>query len=296
MIKTIPIALLAIIACLLWSTAFAGIKIGLPYTTPLQFAGIRFMLAGLMILPFCSSLRANVRTMRTNLNRLLLISLFQTFGLYAFFYLGIARSTAAITALIVGAGPLFIGMMAHFVNHDEKFTPRKILSIGIGFLGILVIVLGRFGPFDGANVTWVGISFLLLSNISGSIGNILVSKTKTGLSPFFQNAFQLVVGGAGLLLMSLFFEPVNVSIKPWPYYLSLLWLSMISAVAFSLWFYVLQQPGIKVSEINVWKFIIPVVGATLSWWILPDEQPSIVVLAGMLLVGLSLIIMYTKRK
>lgn len=33
---------LAILACLLWSTAFVGIKIGLEYTTPMQFAGTRF--------------------------------------------------------------------------------------------------------------------------------------------------------------------------------------------------------------------------------------------------------------
>jgi drug/metabolite transporter (DMT)-like permease len=41
-----------IIACLLWSTAYAGIKIGLQYDTPFHFAGVRFIISGLMILPF----------------------------------------------------------------------------------------------------------------------------------------------------------------------------------------------------------------------------------------------------
>jgi drug/metabolite transporter (DMT)-like permease len=42
----------AIIACLLWSTAYAGIKIGLQYDTPFHFAGVRFLISGLIILPF----------------------------------------------------------------------------------------------------------------------------------------------------------------------------------------------------------------------------------------------------
>jgi drug/metabolite transporter (DMT)-like permease len=40
----------AIIVCLLWSTAYAGIKIGLKYDTPFQFAGVRFIIPGFIII------------------------------------------------------------------------------------------------------------------------------------------------------------------------------------------------------------------------------------------------------
>ncbi|MCK5461551.1 MAG: hypothetical protein KAI95_01000, partial [Bacteroidales bacterium] len=51
------------------------------------------------------------------------------------------------------------------------------------------------------------------------------------------------------------------------------------------------RPGIKVSELNVWKFLIPVFGAMLSWIILVDEHPETIALIGMLLIGLSLIVL-----
>lgn len=70
------------------------------------------------------------------------------------------------------------------------------------------------------------------------------------------------------------------------------WLVLIATIGFSLWFIVLTMPGVKVSEITVWKFIIPVVGAILSWLILPDEKPEWVVVAGIILVGMSLVVMY----
>jgi drug/metabolite transporter (DMT)-like permease len=65
----------------------------------------------------------------------------------------------------------------------------------------------------------------------------------------------------------------------------------MSAVAFSIWFILLRRPGIKVSELNVWKFLIPVFGAVMSWIILVNEQPEAIALIGMLLIGLSLIVM-----
>jgi drug/metabolite transporter (DMT)-like permease len=65
----------------------------------------------------------------------------------------------------------------------------------------------------------------------------------------------------------------------------------MSAVAFSIWFILLRRPGVKVSELNVWKFLIPVFGAVLSWVILADEHPEVTALTGMLLIGLSLIVL-----
>lgn len=44
-IDRLPSVFLAVFACFLWSTAFVGIKVGLQYTTPFFFAGVRFMLS-----------------------------------------------------------------------------------------------------------------------------------------------------------------------------------------------------------------------------------------------------------
>jgi drug/metabolite transporter (DMT)-like permease len=74
-----------------------------------------------------------------------------------------------------------------------------------------------------------------------------------------------------------------------------LWLGVIAAGGFSLWFIVLNMPGIKVSEISIWKFILPVLGAILAWIILPDEHPEWVVILGVILVALSLFVMYYKK-
>ncbi|MBN2486936.1 MAG: EamA family transporter [Bacteroidales bacterium] len=284
-----------IFACILWSTAFVSIKIGLSYAAPIQLAGLRFMLAGFLVVPFLRNFRVNLGEIWRNKYQLLRLSFFQTFGLYGLFHLGVDKVSASVSALIVGAGPLFIGILASIMKH-EKMTRRKAVAIAIGFSGIAVIAFGRMGGLLQAQASWAGIGILLLSNISGSTGNILISKTKINVHPLFQNAFQMFVGGVALYLFSFIFETGHFKPQPAEFYFALLWLGIIAAGGFSLWFLVLNMPGVKVSEISVWKFILPVLGAMLAWFILPDEKPELIVIIGMFMVSLSLVVMYYKRR
>lgn len=285
---------LAVLSCVLWSTAFVGIKIGLHYTSPLQFAGIRFMISGLLIVPFCKDIRKNVRLVRKNVIRVLLISLFQTAILYTFFYQGINHTPAAIAAIVVGGGPLFVAFLAHFITGRDPLTTRKIIALLIGFTGIVLLALVKENTITNRLTLVSGIIMLIIGNFAGSYGNILVSQSRTGISPVFLNAFQIFTGGLLILIISLFLENVNFSIKPLPYYISLGWLSFISAAAFSFWFIVLNRNEVKVSEINVWKFIIPLLGAILSWLIIPGEKPEWHTLSGMILIATAIIIIYAR--
>jgi drug/metabolite transporter (DMT)-like permease len=282
---------LAIVACLLWSTAFVGVKIGLRYTTPLQFAGFRFFLSGIYILPFCGNLLKSTKLIRQHWKEVLRLALFQTFLLYAMFYLGISLVPAAITAIIIGASPLFSAILAHLFLNDDKLSMRKMVSISLGITGVVIIAVSRgsFSWVEGKEF-W-GILILIMANMAGSMGNVMVVKYRTGLPPLLLNSAQLITGGLGLILLSVPFEGLTFGVNEPPYYISLGWLSFMSAAAFSIWFILLRRPGVKVSELNIWKFLIPVFGAVLSWVILANEQPEVIALTGMLLIVLSLIVL-----
>lgn len=282
---------LAIIACLLWSTAFVGIKLGIKYTTPLNFAGTRFILSGLMVLPFMGGLAENFRDIKRNLPYILLIGLFQTFLLYSLFYIGISLAPASLTAIIVGGGPLFVALLAHFTINDDRLTVKKTLSILFGISGIILIAAEKYeSGWENGKVFW-GLIILVMANIAGSFGNILVSKNKNKVKPLTLNSMQQISGGLGILILSFFTENHAFGIKPVTYYVSLGYLSFLSATAFSIWFVLLKRPEIKVSELNIWKFLIPVFGAILSWIILTDEKPALIPVTGMLVIAFSLVLL-----
>ncbi len=287
--KSTPV--LAIVACILWSTAFVGIKIGLNYTSPFQFAGIRFFLSGLLIIPFIPDLRAKLIAAKQNKPKILLVGFVQTFLQYALFYKGVDMVPGALGAMIIGSGPLFIAIVAHFFMPGDMLNGRKVASILVGLLGIVIISLGRMQMGVAGTMVSVGILILIANNLLSGFGNMLVAKDKRHIPPLVLSSFSMIFGGAMLFVLGLITENFQSGPFPLEYWLSLGWLSFLSAAAISIWHTLLKRPGVKLSTLNMWKFIIPVLGAVLSWLLLPNENPTLIAILGMVLVGLSLVIL-----
>lgn len=281
--------LLAIFACLLWSTAFVGIKIGLRYATPFSFAGQRFMLAGLLLTPLWWR-KVKPGELRRHLPLILKISFYQTFLLYGLFYIGITMVSGAQAAIIIGAAPLITAVLAHYSMDNEPMTASKLLSLVLGVSGVALISISR-QPWSSPEElrAFIGIVLLLLSTVASGFGNVLVARDKGCLDPVMLNSIQIFIGGFFLLLVSLPVEGMPHFALPPTYYWALIWLAVLSAVAFSLWFVLLNDPVVSVSRLNLWKFIIPVCGAFLSWTLLPGEHPSLTSVLGMFMVAVAII-------
>ena len=133
-------------------------------------------------------------------------------------------------------------------------------------------------------------------NILSGFSNVLIAKEKGMIPPLVLSSASMIIGGGTLFLFSLPVEGVGFGPKPGMYYLSLGWLSILSAVAISIWTVLLKRPGIIVSDLNFWKFLIPVFGAALSWILLPAEKPLAITLVGMLIIASSLVILNLVRR
>ena len=280
----------AIIACLLWATAYAGIKLGLQYDTPLHFAGIRFIISGLMILPFTVKPLVYIKILRENWKVVTMVMVLQTLINYTLFYLGMDLVPGALGAVIVGSQPLVTAVVASMMHKEDKLTRPKIVTIIFGISGVILISAGRQVFRIGTAIEFLGVIMILFANIATAISNVIVSLKSRGMNALVLSSFSLGAGGLILYLVSLPIEGTVQVDKPPVYWLDLIWLSFMSAFAFSLWFKLLQRPGVKVSELNLWKFIIPVVGAVLSWLLVPGENPEWLTITGMLIITGSLAI------
>lgn len=280
---------LAILACWLWSTAFVGVKIGLEFQSPFQFAGIRFFISGILIFFYFGKPREFFNQLFAHWKFILLLSLVQIFAQYALFYSGLDLVPSALAAMIVGSQPLFIAVVAHLLIHNDKMTLLKTGSILIGVAGIAIITLGRSQVKMKGDLEILGIGLLLINNVVSGISNVLIAKKSTGISPVVLSSTSLIIGGLLLFLVSIPKEGVNFGPFPPTYYYALAWLSFLSAAAITIWYSLLKRPGVKVSILNVWKFLIPVSGAILSWIILDDENPDSISILGMFVIAISLI-------
>jgi len=285
-------AILAIITCLLWSSAFAGVKIGLQYASPLQFAGTRFLISGLLVFPFAYRISPGYfRIIGQNLKMILLFAFLQTFLQYTMFYTGINMIPGAVAAVVIGSQPLFIAIVAHFLMPGDRMTLEKTLVILFGIAGVVFVSFGKDPESVTGNIALLGIILMLGINVLSGFTNVLVASEKGKIPPLVISSASMIIGGAALFLFSIPLEGLHFEPKPLPYYLSLGWLSLLSAVAISIWITLLKRPGTIVSDLNLWKFLIPVFGALLSWILLPSEQPELITLIGMLVIASSLLIL-----
>lgn len=293
----------AALAAVIWSTAFAGVKIGLQYMSPFLFAGIRFTLAGVLVLLYAliigrfrfSQLKKQLPPLKT----VMVIALLQTFVMYALYYIGLDWVSGSVSAIVMGASPLFAAIVSHYALKNDRMTIRKVVSLFVGLTGIILISVSRDFSVGSGWFQIPGIILLIGAMILSAFSNVYVKKFPVS-SPLLLNGLQLFIGGGLLVLLALihsFFSKsellrVEISSISLEFYGVLIWLSLVSSIAFSIWYRLLQVERVKVSELNLWKFLIPACGAALAWAIVPGESFDWTSFSGMGIVTLSILIYF----
>jgi drug/metabolite transporter (DMT)-like permease len=225
-----------------------------------------------------------------------LVTFFQIIVNYSLFYLGLQLVPGALGAIIAGSQPLITALLASVLHEEDKLTRRKVITIICGISGVILISAGRQVFRFGTAIELLGVGMILTANCALSLGNIIVSLRSKGINPFVLSSSALFSGGLILYLISIPVEGIPAEPFPKDYWIILLWLSFMAATAFSIWFNLLQRPGVKVSELNLWKFIIPVAGAILSWVLVPDENPEWITITGMVIITGTLIMFFSNIK
>lgn len=281
-----------IFATFLWGSAFAGAKIGLQHADPLLFSGMRFVLAAIILIPVIFLRKVNLKEQLKHWRFMLVFAFLQTYIQYGLFFIGINKVPAATSAILVGSGPLLIAIMAHFSIKNDKMSFRKTFAIALGLTGVVFISLAK-GQMMGNNPNfYIGVMILLTSTAIGGYTNIMLSKRKEQqISPHLLTAVAHFVGGILLLISSFIFEKPQSYNFPTEFWGALLWLAVISSAGFSIWYGLLNRPEVKVSELNMWKFLIPVFGTALSWLLVKNESPDYPTILGIVVITAALLLM-----
>lgn len=290
--------LMAISACLLWSTAFVGIKTGLCYFPPIIYAGIRFFLAGIVIFPFWIFHQRKRRSIKGCAKFILLVGFWQTFLLYFLFYSGLKNIPASVGSIINGTAPLMVAFFAGLLFPAQKVNSKLFFTLLLGVSGVGLVVWGKSssGIYLGKDMTFLkGVCMVLAATAVSASGNVFISFKRKDIDPVALNSIQFIVGGSILFLVGIYREDLPPLPGEITFYYVTLWLVILSATAFSIWFSLLQK-GSCVSEMNVWKFIIPVAGAIWSWIFINNDSPSFFQFIGMLCVAFAIVFYYKEGR
>lgn len=256
----------------LWGSAFPVIKISFQelnlttYGEQLIFAGTRFLLAGLMILPFCR--RHVIQNIRSAPKwKLFAIVMGQTYFQYLFFYYGLRVSSGTLGALLVSTGSFWWIILAPIILKTP--APRLIHWVLIALCSIGIAFAVYAPGAENGNVGLGAIAFLC-ATLSGAVAAIFMKEVLPISGSRSTTSFSLTVGGILLLLTatphwSLYFSHFSITT-----FLVTLYLAALSAIAFTIWNRLIKHYSIN--TLSTFRFLIPLFGVIESALFIPNEH------------------------
>lgn len=285
----------ALICCGLWGSAFPCIKIGYKLfniaskdvASQMLFAGIRFFLAGIITIIIGSIFKGKfLIPKKSSFGMILTLSLFQTIIQYLFFYAGLAHASGVKSSIINGMTTFFAILIACLVRKQEKLNIYKLIGCGLGIAGIILVSIsdGNVGGGFALN----GEGFILISSVSYAISSCLVKEFSLREDPVILSGYQFLLGGAVMIIISLILGG-HLNITSINGILLLIYMAMISAVAYSLWGILLKYN--PVSRVTIFGFTNPIFGALLSAFFLKEyDKLNLSCLIALLLVSFGIFI------
>jgi drug/metabolite transporter (DMT)-like permease len=274
----------ALLVTFLWSTSWVLIKIGLVDIPAVTFAGLRYALATLVLLPFVlrsgrlASLRRLPRRAWRDLSLLGLVLYAVTQGAQ---FVALTYLPAATLSLVLSFTPLVVAWLAS-AGLREPLAPRQWVGIALVVAGALVYFGPALPPLDQRIGLLVALGGLVANAVGGVLGRA-INRSRT-LDPLLVTVVSMGVGATALLVTGLAVQgPPELS---WTSAGIVAWLAVVNtAFAFTLWNATLRHlTAVESSVINN-TMLIQI--AALAWLFLGEALGAIQV------VGVALVTMGT---
>jgi drug/metabolite transporter (DMT)-like permease len=253
--------------CFVWGTTWIGMKIGIATVPPGMFAGIRWTVAGLVLLTIRRARGEIVRPPPRLVGRLLVVSVLMiTFNQVIQLY-GLKYITAGLAAVISSALTPIALLGFSVALGQERFSPRQLGAIALGVVGVVVL----FGPqaLAGTLDVWevLGAGGVITGCLCYSFGSVMARPMMRTLAPVQMAGLTDLIGGVILLVASLLFEPGawrSLDLDwGWPAWVAWFYL-LVPGALLSTTFYFLLVRDWGASRTGTYAFISPVIAVIVG--------------------------------
>jgi len=278
-----------LVLCLIWGSTWLFIKIGLNDLPPLTFAGIRFVIAVIILFAIIGVRRVSFPASSAEW-WLLVVTGILSFSLnYGLIFWGEQFVSSGLAALLQATIPVFGLVIAHFYLPQERMTPARIAGVVLGISGVGVVFSNQLSVAGGK--AFAGSVAMVMSSFFVAYSNVLIKARATKLDPAMIAAAQMFFGLIPLLLIGVPLEGSPFQFR-WTVraVISLFYLAIVgSVVAFLLYYWLMQN--MDVTKTMLIALVTPVVAVALGMIIL-DERLSWRTLIGglMIMCGIGLIV------
>jgi len=284
-----------LILCGIWGSTWLFIKLGLQDLPPLTFAGIRFVLASLILTLLV--LGRGVRWPRSRKDWMLIaiVGILQFTLNYGLVFWGEQHIPSGLAAVLQSTFPAFGLVIAHLYLPYERMTVVRVFGVLLGVAGVAIIFSHELSI--AGNMALLGSIALVLSAFFGAYGNVLVKAYGSAIDPQVLAAGQMLCGFPPLLVIGIAKEG-----SPFGFHwtamalISLAYLVIIgSVVAFALYYWLVRH--MDVTNTMLIALVTPVVAVVLGLMVLHEKLNWRLFAGGACIIcGLGFIVLRKQQK
>jgi drug/metabolite transporter (DMT)-like permease len=257
-------AALFALMCLVWGLTWWPVKVGAAHVPPIFLAAARFLIAGALMIAWAG--RDARAVPRSAFARLVRTALIINTGNYALLFWGVARAPTGLAAIVNFATiPVFSLLASHWLE-GEPIARRQVAAIALGSLGLTLLfatrALGALGTAPAAAAELWGLAAIALGTLLYCVGAVLSRPIAATMPVLALAGWQTLIGGIGLVAVSLALEPVEArhlrALAAWPTLPALLFLVVAGSLAgFTIYMRLLRDWG--AFRAGLYAFVSPVI-------------------------------------
>lgn len=286
-------AFLAYLAvCIIWGSTYLAIRIGVSEFPPTLFAGIRFLVAGSLMLVFSIYKGLKLPENPSEVMKISIVGLFLLLGGNGCVVWAETRIHSGTASLLVATVPLFMALIELILPNRPKLNLKGWLGLLIGFGGVALLV---FSNSTDSSTDVIGIILLLIGALSWAMGSVYSKSFKASSSIIPTIAIQMLSGGLGLFIVGTSFgefSQMHITSKGMGAMLYLIFFGSI--IGYSCYVYILEKwPAAKA---GTYAYVNPLVAVLLGSLILNEPISTSVVMSTIVILGGVILVQTSKIK
>ena len=278
-----------------WGSTYLGIRIAVEQITPAYMCGIRFSIAGLLMLLFCGLRGRKIRYSASQLLHLAVVGLLLLVGGNLTLAYAERVVPSGLAALMVSSTPLWFLVLDSLLLGNHRISRRAMAGLALGIAGIVVLLWPKLTAVSSMGTKELGWSLALLGgSFSWALGSVLSKRWQSGaIDPFSGTAWQVTFAGLGNLIVALLIEDRSQIVWTARGAGALIYLIVCGSwIGYTAYIWLLRY--VSTSKVSTYAYVNPLVAVFLGWLVLREGVDRFI-LAGSAIVVASVVLVTSAR-
>ena len=276
-----------IAVCIIWGTTYLAIRIGVEHIPPMLFAGLRWIVAGVIFVSFLrlrgKKLPSKKDLIHISVVGISLIGIGNGLVVTGEQYIG-----SGLAALLITTVPFWVVGMEAFIPTGPKINIMILSGLLLGLTGVTLIFNGNWSDLLDPSYL-LGVICILGAVLAWSFGTVYSKYKKVSVHPLMSAAVQMLIAGTAQTILGSFLGEWSGISLHMDGVISFFYLVFIGSM-FGYGSYIYAIEHLPLSLVSTYAYINPIIALFLGWLVLDEKLnlpiiiAAVVIIAGVIIV------------